>query len=425
MTSPEWPKMLREMTAPVGVRAFRRVWLGELVNIVGDAVYTVAIALYVLPRADAARALGVVLGFAAIGGIVSLLIGGALADRYRRGRMIIISDLVQAIAVAGVVLVGHNASLIALGAFAALLGAGSGLYRPAYSAILPSLVPEELIPRANSLSEMASRLGIIAGAGIGGIIASTTSPSWALVADMVTFLVSIVTLAGLSEAPPRLDPEGGNSLTSDIADGFRYVLRRPWIAGVMLQGTAQMALVAAPVGILLPLLTGHQGWFGYITAAEAAGAFLGASLASVLRSRSPGWYGMLALLAQLPQLVLLAVHASPVLILLASVLTGAGLATFAVLWTTALQTSVPKGQLGRVFSLDQLTVAGLMPAGYLLAGWMLGELGATTLAWTAAGVLVVSVLAVLPLPGLRRMADDPQPRQRTVDASSVLPTTEA
>lgn len=415
--------MFREIMQPATYPRFRRVWLGELVNIIGDAVFTVAVALYVLPRKDAPRALGLVLGLAAVGGIVSLLVGGALADRYRRSRVIIVSDIIQAIAVAGVVLVGHNASLVTLGAFAALLGIGSGLYRPAYSAILPSLVSEELIPKANSLSEIASRLGVIVGAAIGGVIASATSPSWALLADVVTFLVSITTLAGLSEEPPRVSVEKQQSLGADIADGFRYVLGRPWMTGVMLQGTAQMALVAAPIAILLPLLTGPQGWFGYITAAEAAGAFCGASVASAIKSRSPGWWAMLALLAQLPQLVLLALRAAPALILVASILTGMGLAVFAVLWTTALQTGVPQSQLGRVFSLDQLTVVGLMPAGYLLAGWLLGTLGASTLAWTAAAVLVASVLIVLPLPGLRRLADQKPIAQDLVREPSVLQAT--
>jgi MFS family permease len=412
------------MTAPVAIPGFRRVWLGELVNIVGDAIYTVAIALYVLPRKDAPHALGIVLGLAAVGGIVSLLVGGALADRYRRGRMIIASDVIQAGAVAGMVMVGRDAPLYVLGAFAALLGIGSGLYRPAYSSILPTLVPEGLIPQANSLAEVSSRLGGIAGAGIGGAIAIATSPAWALVVDAATFVVSMTALAGLKEAPPRHESDTGRSLASDIADGVRYVLKRPWMAGVMLQGTVQMALVAAPVAVLLPVLTGPRGWFGYITAAEAVGALCGASLASGFKSASRGWVAMLALLAQLPQVVLLAVHASPMLILPASALTGAGLAVFAVVWTTALQTGVPRGQLGRVFSLDQLTVAGLMPVGYLLAGWLLGGLGVSALAWTAAVALAASVLVVLPLPGLRHLGDGPQFKRKTSESTGLSWTNE-
>jgi predicted MFS family arabinose efflux permease len=400
--------LFRNLTPALSIGRFRRVWLGQGTNVIGDAVYAVAIALFLLPRRDAPEALGLVLSMASIGGIVSLLAGGMLADRHRRGPMIIVSDVIRSAGVLGIVLAGHNAPLIVLGGLAAVLGVGTGLYRPAYGAILPTLVPKDLIAGANSLRSLANRLGMIVGASVGGIIASATSPSWALLADIVTFAVSIATLIGLKEEPPQRDSSAEKSVVRDVIDGFAYVGRHLWMAGVMLQGTAQMALVAAPVAVLLPLLTGPKGWFGYITAAAAVGACGGATVASSIQTRSPGWVAMLALLAQLPQTILLALDAPTVLILLASVLTGAGLAVFAVLWTTALQTSVPGGQLGRVFSLDQLAAVGLTPVGYVFAGWLYARLGASALGWGAASCLLLSVVVVLPLPGLRELTDRPR-----------------
>ncbi|HEV7651508.1 MAG TPA: MFS transporter [Actinophytocola sp.] len=399
---------MRAMLAPLSVPTFRRVWLGQVANVVGDAVYAVAIALYLLPRPDAPRALGLVLGMAALGGVVSLLVGGVLADWYRRSVVIIVSDVVRAAAVAGILFVGQDAPLWSLGALAALLGIGSGLYRPAYGAILPSLVPREMLPGANGLRSLVNRVGVIVGAAVGGALAGATSPGWALAVDMATFLVSIATLVGVHEDAPRARDRADRSLVADVGDGLRYVFSRPWMAGIMLQGTAQMALVAAPVALLLPLLTGPQGWFGWITAAEAVGAFAGASAGASVRTRSRGWLAMLALFAQLPQTVALALHAPPLVILLASVLTGGGLATFAVVWTTALQTGVPREQLGRVFSVDQLAVAGLMPVGFVMAGWLLDGIGQSALAWLATVALAASILAVLPLPGLRRLTDEPR-----------------
>jgi MFS family permease len=403
------------MLAPLGVPVFRRVWLGQVANVVGDAVFAVAIALYLLPRADAAHALGIVLGMTALGGVVSLLVGGVLADWYRRGAVIIASDLLRAAAVGGILLAGPQAPLWLLGALAAVLGVGSGLYRPAYAAILPSLVPTGMLPGANALRSLVNRLGVIAGAMIAGVLAGATSPSLALLVDLVTFLVSIATLAGVSE--PRAEDDRGESpergvrsMLRDIANGLRYVFARPWMAGVMLQGTAQMAMVAAPVTLLLPLLTGPSGWFGWIVAAEAAGAFAGATIAASLRTRSPGWVAMLALFAQLPQTVALALAAHPSVILFASALTGVGLAVFAVIWTTALQTGVPRAQLGRVFSVDQLAATGLSPVGFVVAGWLLGTVGPAALAWVATAALALSIVVVLPIPGVRALDDPAQAR---------------
>ncbi|MEV0326937.1 MFS transporter [Micromonospora echinospora] len=393
------------LLTPLRLPKFRRVWIGQLTNVVGDALYTVAVALFLLPREDAARAVGLVLGMTALGGVVSLLIGGALADRHRRSRMIILSDLIRAGAILGIILVGNGAPLVVLGVLAAVLGIGSGFYRPAYGAILPSLVPKEMLASANGLRSLVNRLGAVVGAALGGAVAAAFSPAWALGINIVTFLVSIVTLLRLDEPAPGPRSEK-SSLVADIKDGFAYVIRLPWMSGVMLQGTVHMAFVAAPVAVMLPILTGPEGWFGYITAAQGAGAFLGAMLAASIRTRSPGWVATLFLLLQLPQTILLALDGHPAMLFIASALTGLGLSAFAVLWTTALQQTVPRGQLGRVFSIDQLTVLGLMPVGYLLAGWLLKELGPATLGWVTTVVLVVSIVMVLPLPGLRRLGQE-------------------
>ncbi|WP_199536704.1 MFS transporter [Spongiactinospora gelatinilytica] len=406
---------MRAMFAPLSIPAFRRVWAGQVMNLTGDAAYGVSVALLLLPREDAPRALGTVLGMSALGGIVSILVGGALADRHRRARIIIVSDLLRAAAVAGVLLAGPFAPLWLLGALSGLLGVGTGLYRPAYMAILPSLVPPDRLPGANALRSITNRLTTLLGAAAGGALSVATSPQWALGVNVVTFTVSILTLVGVSEAVGEA-PEGRPRLAAEIADGLRYVSSRTWMAAVMIQGTVQMALVAAPVALILPVLTGREGaWYGWIVAAEAAGAFLGASLAATIRSRSRGWIAMLALLAQAHQTVALMLAAPPSIILAASALTGAGLAVFAVLWTTALQTGVPASYLGRVFSVDGLATAGLSPVGYVVAGWLLADLGTATLAGFAGIALVISIVAVLPIPGLRRFGeiDDRRPQRRT------------
>ncbi|RBQ17745.1 hypothetical protein DP939_23040 [Spongiactinospora rosea] len=122
-------------------------------------------------------------------------------------------------------------------------------------------------------------------------------------------------------------------------------------------------------------------------AAEAVGAFVGA--AATIRSVPRGWIAMLALPAQAPQTVTLLLAAHPSIILAASALTGAGLSVFAVLWTTALQTRIPAGYLGRVFAVDGLATSGLTPIGYVVAGWLLADLGTNTLAAFAGTALVI------------------------------------
>lgn len=84
--------------------AFVRVWVGQAVNVTGDAIFGVALALWLLDRHDSARALGMALGSLAVGTVVSILIGGVLADRYRRSRVIVVADLVRMASLAALVL---------------------------------------------------------------------------------------------------------------------------------------------------------------------------------------------------------------------------------------------------------------------------------------------------------------------------------
>lgn len=89
--------------------AFVRVWLGQAVNVTGDAIFGVALALWLLDRHDSAHALGMALGSLAVGTVVSILIGGVLADRYRRSRVIVIADLVRMASLAALLLGGAHA----------------------------------------------------------------------------------------------------------------------------------------------------------------------------------------------------------------------------------------------------------------------------------------------------------------------------
>lgn len=176
----------------------------------------------------------------------------------------------------------------------------------------------------------------------------------------------------------------------------------------MLQGMVQVALVAGPVAVCLPVLLGRHGiWFGAAVAGQAVGAIIAAGVSASAHLRRPGAVAMTALLSQVPQLISLAVHAHPAIVVVFSVVAGVGLSTFAVLWITALQQCVAPEQLGRVFAMDQLTATALSLVGLAAAGWLITGIGVSLTAWVATVVLVGSVLAVLPVAGVLDFRDPP------------------
>jgi MFS family permease len=397
----------RRLVGPFHYSAFRLAWAGQLVNVIGDAVYGVAIAFYVLPRPDASRALGFILGASSVGGLVSLLVGGVLADRHRRSRVIIAADLIRAVALGSILLVGRSGSLWLLAACAGILGVGSGMYRPAYSALLPSVLPPELLTAGNALRALTNRVASIVGAALAGVMVAATSPRTTLWIDFVTFLVSIATLVGIDDAAPTGTGQS-RSLLADARAGIAHVVERPWMAAVMAQGTVQAAFAVAPVMVLLPLLLGGQGsWYGIVVAAEAAGAIAGASLGGMLRPARAGIVAVIALLALIPQMAGVALEAPAWTLALLSFVAGVGHSVFAVLWLTALHTKVPREMVGRVLSIDMLAVQSLMPLGLVMAGWLLPSWGTGALAWAAVAVMVTSTVAVLPIRGVLEFSDPP------------------
>jgi MFS family permease len=404
---------MKALLTPLRYRRFRRVWGGQLVNIVGDAVFAVAVPLFLLPRADAAAAIGTVLSASALGGVFSLFFAGALADRHRRSRLVVVADLVRAVGLGGVLLFGPGAPQYVLAGCAAVVGIGSGLYRPAYMALLPSLVPEQAMPGVSGLRTLTGRLSIIVGGLVAGGLSMWLTPRTILLIDLLSFSVSVLTLLALREPTPHA--RDSPSLTADAVAGFKYVARHRWMLAVMVQGTVQVAVVVGVVSICLPLLLGRHGiWYGTAVAAEAVGAIIGASIAASHKPARAGIVAMLALLCQTPQLVAIAAHAHPAVIVMSSGCAGFGMSTFAVLWISALQSQVAANHLGRVFAVDQLTATALAPVGLSLAGWAVAAVGTSPTAWVAGAVLVGSVLATLPIKGVASFVDPAPDRQASL-----------
>lgn len=385
---------------PLKHTAFRWLWFGQFLNVAGDAVFGVALSLALLYRAHPAKDMGVVLGTVSIGMVASLIYGGVLADRFRKSRVLIISDVLRVTGVLGIILLGAEAPLLILSAFGLLIGVGEGMYRPTYAALIPEVIDEQDIRAASGLRSATNRLAAIVGAALGGILASAASPNFALWIDVVTFAISIVILIFIHDSvQPGREEE---SVVGAAISGLSYVFHKPWMSAVMLQGMLQVAFVVAPVALLLPLILGkaHPELYGIALSLEALGAFLGSLAGASFSSKRPGLLAMIALMLQAPQLIILATGSHVWLLVPFGFLTGFGLSVFGVIWTTSLQITTPREKLGRVLAIDALANSAVTPLGLIATGNLLPIMGYEVVAWTAEGVLLVSILGALTIPGV-------------------------
>jgi hypothetical protein len=386
---------MKQFARPLRHSRFRRVWCGQAISSIGDGVFTIAMIGAVLLHHKAAD-LGFVLAADCAAMVVMSLLGGALADRMRRGRVMILSDIVQLVAVVGFILGVAGWPLPLVLPFAALMGIGSAMFQPAFEALTPSLVPDEDLSYANGLQSATAKLAAFIGQALGGLLLFACGYQVAFLVDLGTFVVSIVSLIGLAEAVPERGPP--QSIFRDARAGLSAVRDRPWVTTVILQGTVQLLFVMAPAVVLLPILMKQRGMFdayGVLVGLEAAGFVLGGLAASAWKPRRPGVVALCALsLLGLQLLALLLVL--PVYILGFTVLaTGFGYALFRVLWITALQQSFPDELLGRALSIEMLGTFALAPVGFALTPLAMDVLGDKPILVIALAILAAST--VIPL----------------------------
>jgi MFS family permease len=384
-----------QLLTPLRNTQFRRVWGGQAISSVGDGIFTIALIGAILQH-HRATDLGFVLAAESVALVVVSLLGGVLADRMRRSRAMALSDLIRMLGVLGFVLgVAKGPLLLAL-PFAALMGAGTAAFQPAFGALVPSLVPEDDLSAANALRSTTTRAAAIVGPGIGGLLLATWGASTALVVDLVTFAVSILTLIGISDrAPERGEPQ---SVFRDARDGLSAVLERRWVTTVILQGTVQLLLVMGPAVVLLPILLKDRGLFsayGVMAGLEAVGAVLGGLAASAWKPARPGVAAVCALSLLGLQLLCLALDLSVYVLAPAVLATGFGYSVFGVLWMSALQRAIPDELLGRVLSVEMLGTFALAPVGLMLAPLGLRWFGDKPILVFALVVLAVSTVVPL------------------------------
>ncbi|HEY7849288.1 MAG TPA: MFS transporter, partial [Ktedonobacterales bacterium] len=357
MSSPSLVSRVRFARA-LGSKPFALVWAGQTISSLGDGVTLTALAWQVLVLTGSGTAMGAVLIAETIPRVLFLLLGGVVADRFSRRKVMIWSDSVRGIAVAAIAVLGQlNVlalwHLIVLGA---IFGMASAFFFPAYQSIPPQLVDAEQLPSANALTGLSRQMSQLFGPALGATLVALSDPSAAFAIDALSFGVSAACLFAL-RLPPRPKAaehdgrtRGARGIAVDIREGLGYVLRSPWLwVTITIASLGNVGL--APMQVALPKLIkdvyGQGVWLlGATGTAIAAGSVVTMMIvgqAKRLRHRGVLAYGGL-LFSSVAVMVFglpLPHQYAPAIAITASVFFGAGLAIFEVIWVTTLQQLVP------------------------------------------------------------------------------------
>lgn len=395
--------------APLRHRDFFLLWLGKSVSLIGDGMFIVAVAFQAYELSNSPAALSAV-GLAwTLPTVVALPLTGVLSDRVGRRPMMICADLLRAAAVGTIAALSASGRLELwhLIALAAVFGLGDALFEPSFTAIVPEIVPQELIVQANSIDQTMRPLGMqFAGPALGGIVASW-SVAGAFALDAASFLFSTLTLA-LLHTRRTAPPEEPASVVADLREGARYVRGQAWLWGTLVAFSITLLAFWGPYDVLLPYvikndLDGGAGGFGVVLAAGGAGAITAAVVLG--QFGLPRWRFMLmygAFVVAMYGMVLYAAASAIWQMALIAAGEGACFAIGMVVWGTLMQTLVPARLRGRVTSLDWMASTALVPLSFALVGPLSNLIGARETLFVA-GITSGSVLVVfyLALPALR------------------------
>ncbi|GAB4177108.1 MAG: hypothetical protein Fur0032_17210 [Terrimicrobiaceae bacterium] len=394
--------MSGRLLAPLGIPAYRSLWLASVVSNFGTMIQSVGVA-WLMTSLTGSPVLVAMVPFAALSPVLLFgMIGGALADMFdRRGWMLKTQTgmLLAAAALAALTASGHAApaSLLVL---IFLLGVGNALNVPAWQSAIQDLVPLELVPSAVSLNAMSFNLARTLGPVIGGILVGWIGVAGVMWINAMSFLAVIVAL--LSWKPVQRLLPGRQRVLAAVIEGVRYLagarhLLGPYALVVLfcLCGSSAMALLPLVARESLGL---NAPEYGMLLGAFGLGALAGgASVPTMRRLASPRLVVQAGGVVAGISLALLAVSGQLTTAAMALVLCGASWVSTMINLNVAVQTTVISEMRGRAMACYFTLFQGSFAIGALLSGWAARFFG------LRGALFLASLLAIAWLPMALRL----------------------
>lgn len=412
-------------------RAFRLLWAGQGVSLLGDQITLVALPLVAL---GLGASVAQVAALAVAGRAPFLLLtlpAGVWVGRLGLRRSMLGADLLRAAALASVPIAAAagRASYPQLIVVALLMGTGAALFQVAYQSLTPLLIidPSQL-RRANSLLTGTEAVSQTVGPALAGAVISLAGAAWAVILDATSYVASVATLSRM-RIPGDQPATSGSSMRAQVAGGVRHVLAQPVLRAILWSSVLFNVGVSGYEALLVPFAIRGLGLspavFGLIVGLGGLGVPLGIAAAGAVERR-----------LGVGTVLLLSGTLSGSGLVVAGLASGSGAA--ATLGAGTFVTAVGGGAWGLTAltarqtlsapEMRPLTTAvhrwatyGACPLGALLGGLLAAHLGIRT---AIVAVAVVGQLAALPLlaRAVRRQRHLPSAEPAAATSAAVIPT---
>ncbi|MEJ1087121.1 MFS transporter [Microbacterium sp. Mu-80] len=394
--------------AALGDRNFRWFFLARAITMVTGSMSSIALAFAVLQIDNDPVSLSLVLTAFTLANIVFVLFGGVVADRLPRALVIQTCYVIDILSLGTIayLLFTDTATIPIVVALAAVNGASTAFVLPAMQGIIPQLTRPENLQQANAMLSFVRSAVTIGGPVIAGILVTTAGPAWAMVVQIVGWLVAIPILAMVKLPPPAGD--GRFSLFADLRVGWSEFWSRSWLVVVVFAFMIMNAIHVGAWGVVGPYIAknddrlGIAGW-GWVVSAEGVGVLLMTLVLMWFPMKRPLRLGMIGISLFAIPLTMLGVHPAVVLVAIAAFLAGAGAELFSTGWNVAMMENIPTEKLSRVSSYDMLGSFVVMPIGTLVYGWLITHADPAVVL-TTSGILYAAIaLVTLFVPSVWKM----------------------
>jgi MFS family permease len=395
----------------------KRLFIARFISNFGNGMGPIALAFGILALPNgSANMLGFVLGTTTVVFLLMAPFGGVIADKYGRARMVGLTDMA-----AGAVLfiqvfyfAKGDVPLAILLITNGFFGLMWGIFWPAFSGLMPAVLPEEGLQKGNALNAFMTNAGVISGAAVAGILIDIFGVAFTLAIDAASFFISGLMIFTFRHLTPRAQ-KTENTMLDDLIHGWKIFLSFRWI--VIIVGAFSFIVMcwAAAENVLGPLIAlehfnGAKSW-SFVISAESAGLIVGSLIAIKVKPKYPMRFLMISSFTITFYIWSLAKPQSLLMIAFGAFLFGITLDLWGTLWSTALQRKVPRDSLSRVSAFDAMGSMMFRPVGLAIAAPLSTLVGIENFLQILAAITVVAIVVPLLDPQVRNMSYEDLPRK--------------
>ncbi len=352
-------------------------WAAQTISATGDAIYQIALVWVVLDVTQSNLTAGLVAMCAYVPAIIFGVFAGALADKYNRMKLMLISNFSQAIIVSIIPLLFYfNLKIgIIVGLLAFFRASFGSLFPPAMYAIMPELFAKEKLIKINSIIATSGQFAYLIGPVIAGIFLTIISIETLFIWDAISFILAAIFFMRIPYNNLNKNPSK-NSYMTEIISGLNYLKSNGSIGIIIIMTVLNNIFIMGPAIVGIPIfikqfLKGSASEFAFVESGMALGMLCGSVFMFNFAKRfKTGHLLLLGILWDGLTYALFFWVQSISMALVLIIFHGFGIPVITVSRTTILQKHTPNSYHGRLFSLVHLAVSGMTAISVALVGFL-------------------------------------------------------